>query len=421
MRIVHIDTHDCSGGAARAAYRLHDGLRRTGQDSKMFVATKISQDPDVVQFIPSNRWRNRVLRTMRRAGLTWSASRSRAAGAPNYSIISDDRSVYSSEPWHQCPEADIFHLHWVTSFLDHRIFFRSVSQSVPIVWTLHDMNPFTGGCHYDWDCGHFAAQCGACPQLSSKENSDFSRNIWKRKETAYRNIRTGRFHLVTPSVWLGQQLGQSSLLSSFPRSVIPYGLDTDIFQPRDRAVMRTALGIPGDVKVVLFIEVGTNDPRKGFELLADAIRGAEFKSKTVLLCLGAGKAKFEGIPYFHVQTIQDDRLLSFVYSAADIFVAPSLQDNLPNTILESLACGTPVVAFRTGGIPDAVRPDQTGLLVSKGNVQELRAAMAGLLDNDEKRLAISQNCRTVSLQEYRLETQASRYLSLYRELTNSQG
>jgi len=383
----------------------------------MFVATKVSQDPTVVRFEPSKRWSARVFRALRRARITWAAGRKGDVSPIGHSMVSDDRSIYSGEPWYQCPEADLIHFHWVASFVDYEAFFRFLPRSTPLVWTLHDMNPFTGGCHYDTGCGRFREQCGVCPQIGSRKQNDLTRQIWQRKRKAFRLLPTNRMHIVTPSKWLGKELSQSSLLSQFPRSVIPYGLDTEIFQPRDRRVMRDALGISIHAKVVLFVADGANDPRKGFKLLASALKDSESRSEIVLLSLGPGKPdEFTRYTHVHVQTIQDDRLLSFIYSCADVFVAPSLQDNLPNTVLESMACGTPVVGFRAGGIPDAVQEGKTGLLAAAGNVDDLRRAVIEAVEHNEIRGEMSQNCRKRVLEEYRLETQASRYLSLYQEL-----
>ena len=422
MKIVHVNTQDCVGGAARAAYRLHDGLQRLGQDSRMFVVTKVSQDPAVVRFEPSKQWGARILRALRRARITWAAGRKSDVSPLGHSMISDDRSVYSAEPWYQCPEADLIHLHWVAGFVDYGTFFRLLPKSTPLVWTLHDMNPFTGGCHYDTGCGRFAEHCGLCPQLGSRKQNDLSRQIWQRKRRAFQLLAPDRLHIITPSKWLGQQLCQSSLLSRFPFSVIPNGLDTEVFQPRNRRVMREALGISIHAKVVLFVADGANDPRKGLKFLASALEGAESRSEIVLLSLGQGKpVEFRRFPHVHVQAIQDDRLLSFIYSCADVFVAPSLQDNLPNTVLESMACGTPVVGFRAGGIPEAIHDGKTGLLAAVHNVEDLRRAVLELLGHDQRREEMSQTCRRLALEEYRLETQASRYLNLYRELVGKAG
>jgi glycosyltransferase involved in cell wall biosynthesis len=417
VKIVHIGTNDVVGGAARAAYRLHDGLQRLGQDSTMFVAAKFSQDPAVIQFEPSKHWGPRFLRTLRRAEITLDASRS--ASPAGHSIFSDDRSVYSAEPWRQRLRADLIQLHWVATFVDYRPFFQTLPGSVPLVWTLHDMNPFTGGCHYDGGCARFIEQCGRCPQLDSRRQNDLSNKIWRRKLQALRILAPERLHVVTPSKWLGQQVSQSSLLSRFPSSVIPYGLDTEVFQPRNPLVMREALGISTQARVVLFIADSTNDPRKGFKLLASALEDFESNFDIVLLSVGHGKPlQFSRFPHVHVETIQDDRLLSFIYSCADVFVVPSLQDNLPNTILESIACGTPVVGFRAGGIPDVILDGETGLLAAKGSVEDLHRGVLELLKNPKRRDDMSRNCRRLALESYSIGMQAFRYLQLYTELTS---
>ncbi len=383
----------------------------------MYVATKVSQDPDVVRFEPSKRWGTRLFRTLRRAQIAWEAGRKSDFPPLGHSMFSDDRSVYSAEPWYQCPEADLIHLHWVADFVDYGTFFKLLRKSTPVVWTLHDMNPFTGGCHYDTGCGRFTEQCGVCPQLGSRKPNDLSRRIWQRKRRAFRLLAPGRLHIITPSKWLGEQLCHSSLLSRFPCSVIPYGLDTEVFQPRNRRVMREALGISIHAKVVLFVADASTDPRKGFKFLARALAGLESDLEIVLLSLGQGQPdEFSAFPHVHLQAIHDDRLLSCIYSSADVFVAPSLQDNLPNTVLESMACGTPVVGFRAGGVPDVIHEGTTGRLAAIGNVEDLRRAVMQVLRNDQMREEMSRNCRRLALEEYRLETQASRYLKIYQEL-----
>jgi glycosyltransferase involved in cell wall biosynthesis len=278
------------------------------------------------------------------------------------------------------------------------------------------MAPLAGGCHWTNECGKFAEQCGACPQLGSNAEQDVTRTIWLRKRESLAKLDSHQLHVVTPSRWLAAEAGRSSLLSRFQCSVIPYGLDTDTFSPRDRASARRNLGIPPDVKVLLFAADAINVRRKGLHLLLDALRGLHFKEQLVLLSIGRGNPPtVDGFACYHEPPLDDDERLSYVYSAADIYVAPSEQDNLPNTVLESIACGVPVVAFEVGGIPDAVRPGVTGLLAKPGDPASLRAEIMNLLTNDEKRSEMSSNCRKVAVQEYSLELQAKRYMTLYQK------
>lgn len=279
------------------------------------------------------------------------------------------------------------------------------------------MEALTGGCHYDRGCGKFAQECGACPQLGSQSTSDLTHQVWKRKRKSYEKVDRTQLHIVSPSHWLRDEAQRSSLLSSFPCSVIPNGLDTDEFSPRDRRVAREVFGVPAEAKVVLFIAYGVNDPRKGFHLLVQALEGLKTEKKIFLLSLGPGfPPDLHGFPHRHIGLIRDERFLSYVYSAADVFVVPSLQENLPNTALESIACGTPIVGFDVGGIPDIVRPGLTGLLAKPDDAADLRRTIVEILADDPRRMEMATHCRKVATQEYSLEIQARRYSDLYKDL-----
>ncbi len=417
MKVVHVNTFDCTGGAARAAYRLHSGLRKSGLDSRMFVAEKISDDPSVLHYIPPADLKSRLGRRLRRELIVRSAGRYLDKAPSRLTNFSDDRTIYGVDAWRHLPEHDLIHLHWVTGFLDYRSFFASMPPNKPIVWTLHGMEVFTGGCFYDGGCGKFAQQCGACPELGSQSHSDLSRQVWRRKRENFANVQTNRLHIAAPCRWMRDQVTRSSLLSRFPCSVIPNGLDTDVFAPRDRRIAREVLGIPQHSKVILFAADGVHVPRKGFQMFVRSLADVPPESMPFLLSVGPGEPPdFGGLHQVHVGSIQNDRFLSFVYSAADVSVIPSLQDNLPNTMIESIACGVPVVGFAVGGIPDAVRPGVTGALARVGDVADLRSALLELLGSKERLNEFSVNCRRIALQEYSLETQARRYLAIYEEL-----
>ena len=331
--------------------------------------------------------------------------------------MTDDRTMLGAEPWKQLPAADVVQLHWVDGFVDYEAFFRSLTEKRPIVWTLHDMNAFTGGCHYDGGCGRFAEKCGACPALASRDATDFSRKVWERKRKIFEALPRERLHVVTPSRWLGEEARRSSLFGRFPRSVIPYGLDTEIFQPSGGKERRKALGIPLQAKVILFLADGVDIPRKGYNLALRALEQIPASSEICILTAGRGMVPDNRrFAHVHAGEIADDRLLASTYSAADLLVVPSAQDNLPNTMLESMACGTPVVGFDAGGIPDGVRDGKTGFLAPAGDSAALATAMRTLLDNDALRAEMTANCRRIALEDYAIEIQARRYIELYREL-----
>ncbi|MDW8403383.1 glycosyltransferase family 4 protein [Chloroflexus sp.] len=417
MRVVHLSTNDISGGAARAAYRLHRTLLAMGCQSTMVVANRRSADPTVQALKPPanpivrwwQRWRGwQIRRAMQPYRKT------RPAGLEPFS---DDRSRYGSELVRALPPCDIVNLHWVAGFVDYPTFFRTVPRRVPVVWRLSDQQPFTGGCHYDEGCGRYAVACGACPQLGSRDERDLSHQIWTRKRAALAAVPAGRLHIVALNRWMAAEVQRSSLFGHLPVHIIPNGLDTTVFAPVDRAQARAVLDLPPDAKIVLFVAVSVDNRRKGFAQLAAALAGMSDEPNLLLLSIGKNPPPLAAsIAHRSLGVVEDDTRLALMYSAADLFVIPSLQDNMPSTVLEALACGTPVVGFDAGGISELVRPGQTGWLAPVGDVAGLREAMRRLLRNDDERLAMGRQCRAVALAEYRQELQAQRYLDLYHQI-----
>ena len=417
MNITHIACVDIQGGAARSTYRLHRGLLEIGQNSCLFVEHRLSDDPTVREFRYPTGFFERVQRRSYRWSMERTGGRQIARRKAHASYYSDDRSQHRSIQLGQIPPWEILHLHWISNFLDYRSFFKHVPQDRPIVWTLHDMNPFTGGCHFDGGCGRFTERCGACPQLESSVPNDFSRASWYRKRSGYASLRPEVLRLVTPSNWLAQKVRESSLLGRYRVDVIPYGLDTEIFRPRDRAAARDVLGIRQDADVVLFLADYAPEARKGLTLLTDAIRELPDSANLCLLVLGRGRIELPpGVAKIHLEYVSSDRILSMIYSAADVFALPALQDNLPNTALEALACGLPIVAFSAGGIPEIFRDGIEGRLVSSGEVAALRSAVSEVLQDKALRAAMAANARRRAVEQYGLKLQAMRYLELYRSL-----
>jgi glycosyltransferase involved in cell wall biosynthesis len=415
LRITHISAYDSAGGAARAAYRLHTGLLSVGQESIFLVQQKNTDDDTVHAFSPPVKVSTQVRRMIKRHLLPHNRRpfNSRPAGS---TYMSDDRSVHNADVLGQVPPTDILNLHWVAGYFEYISFFRNV-PFIPIVWTLHDMNPFTGGCHFDGGCGKFKQHCGACPQIDSSKPNDLSAHVWKRKKEAFARLATNRMHLVAPSRWLASEAKKSSLFGHLPVSVIPYGLETDRFQPRDRGFARQLFEIPAEAKVVLFVADWAHEKRKGLDLLLEALRGLGAFPDLYAFAVGHNiSSKVLGVRSKTINYVRDDLTLSLMYSCADVFVLPSLEDNLPLTALEALACGIPTVAFSVGGIPDIVRDGQTGILTTAGDVEALRRAVAELLLDPERRASMSHECRRVAMEEYRLDVQAGRYAALYKEL-----
>jgi glycosyltransferase involved in cell wall biosynthesis len=282
------------------------------------------------------------------------------------------------------------------------------------------MNPFTGGCHYDGGCQAYISGCGSCPQLASTAKHDLAYAIFQRKHRALSRIPAGNIRVVSPSRWLAEEARKSILFRQLNISIIPYGLDVEAFQPRDKVAARMALGLASEAKVILFVAADVSSQRKGLDLLLSALNELDGYKDIQLLTVGGGRCVLPTeFSHCHVGEVNSDRILSAVYSAADVFVIPSRQDNLPLTALEALACGTPVVGFRVGGMPDIVRHRITGLLAEPEDVRDLRDAITTLLGDSNLRHELSVSCRQIATKEYGLELQSSRYIELYNAMLTS--
>jgi glycosyltransferase involved in cell wall biosynthesis len=333
---------------------------------------------------------------------------------PGYEKFRGDRSPYGKSFASTLPACDVVHLHWVSGFFDFSALPR-VAARAPVVWTLHDMNAFTGGCHYAGTCGGFRDGCGRCPQLGSESSSDLSHQVLQRKMSALRSLGADDLHLVTPSRWLSRQAQASAVFGGRSCEVIPYGLDTKVFRPRDRRAARAEFGIGATEKVVLFVAESVGVRRKGMTILLEAL-GHLKQSDLHLLTVGYGSCEFpEHLKVTQLGPIHDDARMSLAYSSADAFACPSLEDNFPNTVLEAMACGVPVVGFDVGGIPEMVSDGETGFLAPAGDVGALADAIERILGNDNwEKLAAA--CRERVEQQFDLRTQGKRYLQLYQNV-----
>jgi glycosyltransferase involved in cell wall biosynthesis len=384
----------------------------------MLVLSRTSSDATVMQFDPPRDPLTRVRRGLRRRLLELTA-REISSRPPGLGFFTDDRSQHGADVLRQLPPTDVLNLHWVDGFIDFKAFFRKRPRKLPIVWTLHGMNPITGGCHHAGDCIGFRAQCGTCPQLGSTEEADISRRIWNRKRQAYASFLGGGVAFVTPSRWLAGRVKDSSLGKRFRVEVIPNGMDTNIFRPREKQLAREALGLAPDSNYILFASYFANDSYKGFPTLFDALARVRTTTKLVALTAGMGEPEIHHgspVPIQPLGLIESEERMCLVYCAADLFVLPSLQDNFPNAALEALACGVPIVASRVGGIPEIVREGQTGLTVTPGDSEALARAMDELLAAPARRASMSLECRRIAVEEYSLEIQAGRYTQVYSEL-----
>jgi glycosyltransferase involved in cell wall biosynthesis len=373
----------------------------------------------VTRFKPPPDLLSRLHRRVVRRGIARDAARFPARPA-SLDWFSDDRTPYGPQliaQLSQLPAPDVINLHWVAGFVDYTGFFPAAARlNIPLVWRLADMNAFTGGCHYDDHSGKFTQSCGACHQLGSTDPNDLSRQIWQRKKDALAPLPNDRLHLVGTSRWIAGEAKRSSLMGRFSTTIIPNGLDTRDFAPRDKKFSRDFFDLPPESKIVLFAADSAATVRKGFAYLAEALQGMTDVDNLLLVSVGGGTPQLANVPHRHLGRINSDRVLSLAYSAADVYVIASLQESFGQTVTESMACGTPVVGFASGGIPDMVRPGLTGALAPTKDVPALRAAVKELLNDPARRATMSDHCRRIVLAEYSLDVQARAYLALYESL-----
>lgn len=324
-------------------------------------------------------------------------------------------------------KADVINLHWVSSMIDLASFIKLIPKTTPLVWTLHDMNLLTGGCHYSGDCQKYRTHCESCPELNSRKQRDLAWQNFSSKKRLLDELDTTRLTLVAPSRWLLQCAQQSAIASRFPAHHIPYGLDTETFQPQPIDQARRRYGIDSGQKVILFVADTVENHRKGFDRLIKALQHLfgeldENAADYTLVAIGRSQ-KLEGILPEGVQLVSpgfvdDDTRMAEIYSLADVFVIPSRQDNLPNTVLEAMACGTPVVGFPVGGIPDMVIDGETGWCASDSSSVALGQAIRRVLSEQSKTGVMAQKCRQLVTSRFSLAKQADSYLELFKKLLN---
>lgn len=407
MNILHLSTEYNLGGSGRAAYRIHSSLLRRGHTSRMLVSGLVYGVPEAGPIWRSLPWR---------AG-DWFARSLTEALSLQYLFLPSSWALLR-HPWFRT--ADVVQLYNTHGgYFSHSVI-GVASRRKPFVWRLSDMWPLTGHCCYSYECDRWKTGCGTCPLLSDEPalRKDRTALLWRAKQRIYAGANVT---LVAPSRWIAGIAAQSPLVKHWPVEVIPNGLNLTVFRPVRKAAAREVLGLPQDEAVILFSSVETKAYRKGGTFVAEAVHALKGKTRTPfrLLVVGNRASEWEralDVPVTTINAVKDDHLLATLYSAADVFLHPALADNLPNGVLESLACGTPVVAFDVGGVGEAVRPMETGYLARDKDAQDLAAGLQRLLDDDDLRRRLGIRCRAVAEAEYDMELQTQRFEALYQRV-----
>ena len=417
MKIITVSATDRIGGAGIAAYRLHQGLRQAGLEAEMLVMKKTSADPSVHRLSSHLPRRARLTRRLAAARHRHQlACHPRQPGSGYWSL---NLFSYPMSRAINAFQADIVHLHWLgDNYLPIQQFAKI---KPPMVWTLHDMWAFSGGCHSADDCQRYQADCGHCPQLLHPSADDISGRVSHRKQRAWADMP---MTIVCPSQWLADCARQSRILKDKRIEVIANGIDASQFKPLDKDSARQAFNLPTDKQLILFGALGgASDPRKGFIYLRDALRhlseGARdrpSKSDIEIVVFGAEPAQDLDLhlPCHQMGYLSDSASLCLLYSACDVFALPALQENLPNTLMESLACGTPCVAFDNGGVGDLIQHKRNGWLARLKDSADLARGIQWALAQSPPR-TISQQ----TLKRFDLGRITAQHIQLYQSLAES--
>ncbi len=413
MRVLIVNTSEKTGGAAVAANRLMDALNNNGVKAKMLVRDKETEDITVVSLPRSLRLQWNFL--WERWCVFWHLHFSRQH------LWEVDMATSGTDitRLREFQEADVIHLSWINQgMLSLKNIRKIIRSGKPVVWTMHDLWPATGICHYARGCNRYASACGNCPLLPNKgSKNDLSAKIFRRKKELYHR---GAISFVTCSRWLERQAKGSGLFVGQRITNIPNPIDTHVFCPQDQAEARLRAGLPADKHIILFVSQRVTDERKGMRYFIEAIdrlvaRYPEMKENTAIAILGGHSEEVNlTLPSYSLGYVSDEKQIVAIYNSADAFVLPSLEDNLPNTIMESMACGVPSIGFRVGGIPEMIDHQQNGYVANYRDTEDLASGIHWVLEEAD-RAALKRACLQKVAQNYSQHAVALKYIEVYNE------
>lgn len=421
MKILHICTNN-RGGAGKAAGRLHYGLKSIGVDSGMLLLHgDVTHDgsEDIIEFTRKRSPIKRVIDKIYSEYIIAEYGAYKKTRPHGFELFSNDRTIYDIGAHPMVKACDLVNLHWIAGMVNHSEFFSKIG-SKPVVWTLHDFNPITGGCHIPVECTKYETGCGSCPQLGSNDPDDLSRRIFLRKEGAYKGREIA---VVAPSGYMADCVKKSVLFKNFKIYTIPHGLPGSVFKKRDKNLSRDLLGLPRD-KTLILIRPNHTIENKGFKYLLEALRIIKDRTsrpEIALVVLGPKKdpdilLKETGYPVYQPGYIQDEDMLFAAYSSCDLTVVPSLQEIFGLTCLESMACGTPVVGSKAGEMIEMIMPYKTGLLADPKDIKDLADKIEYMITRPKEREAMGEEARNTAERAYTIDAQARSYLNLYETL-----
>ena len=414
MRVLLVNTSEKTGGAAIAARRLKDALNDNGAKARLLVAEKRTNDPSVGDL--GNRTLHRLNFLLERSEV-W-----RNNGFKREGLFDVDTGSYGSDitshPWFT--ESDVIHLHWVNQgMLSLKDIWKIARSGKRVVWTMHDMWPFTGICHYARSCSKFKERCYCCPLLRKSGPRDLAARVYERKERLYQRAN---IFFVACSEWLQNEAKDSSLLGAKGIINIPNAIDSNLYRPRPKPEIRAELKLPEQGWLLLFNAFKVTAHIKGIDLLEDACRildshHPELRDKIGIILAGQGAEEVKGKLTYRTYDFgytEDERKMAALYNAADVLVMPSRKDNLPNTIVEAMTSGVPCVATAVGGIPQMIEHMKNGYLAKPGNPDDIARGIEFLLLHPQKGM-VDTLARGFAISHYSEHSVATKYMDLYEK------
>ncbi|MFC3809552.1 glycosyltransferase [Lacihabitans lacunae] len=413
MKIALINIDDNLGGASIASIRLLNSLKKyTNLDVSLFVQNKTLDNSNIIQIKQGNNYKlkNKLRFIVERLFFLKYEKEKKIRFLFSPAIIGIDLTKKIN-----LLEYDLIHLHWINfGFLSLNNLEKIFELNKPIVWTLHDMWPFTGGCHYSGTCENFKTNCGNCePFLRNHFKNDLSNKIFLKKQKIYKDKN---IYFVGCSKWISNLAKSSNLLPKRHIFNIPNPINNGVFKKLNRERLREKYNLNPDKNYILFLAMNTEDERKGFKYFIDSIfllRNINIEFE--ILVVGKINSPLLKTSINLPKTISEDILCEY-YNLADVFIAPSLQDNLPNTIVESLSCGTPVVSFNIGGIPEIIDHLETGYLAKYKDSKDMAEGIKWCFENSTNDLR--EKCIKISIEKFNESKVALKYQSLYNDIIN---
>ena len=407
MRVLIVNTSERTGGAAVAANRLMMALNNNGVKAKMLVRDKESEFLTVLGLPKSPMLNWHFLWERLVIFFRCRFSRKHLFEIDLANTGSDITRLREFQ------EADVIHLHWINQGMLSLSDIRKILKSgKPVVWTMHDIWPATAICHLTLTCRNFTTHCRNCRLLPGGGSSnDLSTSIWRKKE---KMLEAGTIYFVACSHWLEQEAKASALLKGHKIASIPNPIDTHIYHPSDKKAARKNLGLPEDKRLILFVSQRVTNKNKGMDYLIEACR--QLEDYEVVILGGHAEEVVDQLPLkaHPLGYVNDERRIVEVYQAVDVFVLPSLSENLPNTIMEAMACGVPCVGFKVGGIPEEIDHKRNGYVAEYRNPDDLARGIRWILSEADYEQLSQEAVRKVA-HSYSQQSVAISYLDVYHQ------